>query len=349
MHIGVITNPNSRKNKDRPDRAARLQSIVGDFGQVHQTDDVESIKPVLREFLRSRASYWVADGGDGALHWMLRMGMEVLDEDEFRGKSLPMTLPTNGGTIDFIAHNVGIHGDAEELLSNLRSQLEARRNIEETEVDSMLIEGVRVVDGREEQFRTFGFGVAAGGIGQRFFAKYYQAEDPNPRTIMKVIGTAIASMPVAYSPLRSLPGIPRDLRSYAREIFAPTRCRVTLDGMVLPGEKFTGVHIASMSINFGNMLKFFGKADQEGRLHALVGTPSPLTMIRNLPRMHRGADIIGRGMIDRACREMTLEAVDDRDLLEPVIDGEYYRDVKRITFRLGPRLRIPKVISTHRA
>jgi hypothetical protein len=172
MQIGVITNPNSRKNKDRPDRAARLQSIVGDFGEVHETRNVESIKPVLREFLRKRARYWVADGGDGALHWMLRMGMEVLEEDEFKGSSLPLTLPTNGGTIDFIAHNVGINGDAEELLSTLRTSVESGRRVEETEVDSMLIEGVRLVDGREETFRTFGFGVAAGGVGQRFFAKY---------------------------------------------------------------------------------------------------------------------------------------------------------------------------------
>src|SRR5262245_52000658 len=111
MQIGVITNPNSRKNKGRPDRARRLQSIVGDLGEVHATNSVESIKPVLREFLRKKAQYWVADGGDGALHWMLRLGMEVLQEEEFADQSsLPLTMPTNGGTIDFIANNVGIRG-----------------------------------------------------------------------------------------------------------------------------------------------------------------------------------------------------------------------------------------------
>ena len=87
MHIGVITNPNSRKNRNRPDRAERLQRIVGDLGEVHQTTSIASIKPVLREFLRKRARYWVADGGDGALHWMLRTGMEILQEDEFVGQS----------------------------------------------------------------------------------------------------------------------------------------------------------------------------------------------------------------------------------------------------------------------
>src|SRR3954468_8322577 len=90
MQIGVITNPNSRKNKGRPDRARRLQSIVGNLGEVHETRSLESIKPVLRDFLRKRARYWVADGGDGALHWMFRMGMEVMQEDEFREQGVTM-------------------------------------------------------------------------------------------------------------------------------------------------------------------------------------------------------------------------------------------------------------------
>src|SRR4051812_8973240 len=143
MQIGVITNPNSRKNRNRPDRAERLQRIVGAMGEVHQTESIDSIKPVLRDFLRKRARYWVADGGDGALHWMLRMGMEVLQEDEFVGQAvtLPMTLPTKGGTIDFVANNVGITGDAEGILGMLRTSVERGAAIEETEVDSMVIDG----------------------------------------------------------------------------------------------------------------------------------------------------------------------------------------------------------------
>src|SRR3954447_19990431 len=139
MEIGVITNPNSRKNRNRPDRADRLRRIVGNFGEVHSTDSVQSIKPVLRDFLRKRARFWVADGGDGALHWMLRMGMEVLQEDEFVGQAvtLPTTLPTKGGTIDFVANNVGIQGDAEGILATLRRNVEYGSTIEETEVDSM--------------------------------------------------------------------------------------------------------------------------------------------------------------------------------------------------------------------
>src|SRR3954467_12083813 len=182
MEIGVITNPNSRKNRNRPDRAERLRRIVGTMGEVHETSSIASIKPVLREFLRKQARYWVADGGDGALHWMLRMGMEVLQEDEFAGKSvtLPMTLPTKGGTIDFVANNVGIEGNAEGILAMLRKNLERNTQIEDTEVDSMAIDGIQVVDGVEVPFRTYGFASAAGGVGQRFYAKYYSDSAPNP-------------------------------------------------------------------------------------------------------------------------------------------------------------------------
>lgn len=344
MEIGVITNPNSRKNRNRPERAERLQRIVGRMGEVHQTTSVDSIKPVLRDFLRKRARYWVADGGDGALHWMLRMGMEVLQEDEFTEDSLtlPMTLPTKGGTIDFVANNVGIEGDAEGILATLRRHLEHGATIEETEVDSMVIDGVQLVDGKDVSFRTYGFASAAGGVGQRFYAKYYADADPNPRTIMKVVANTVMSAPIALSPLSRLPF--GHLRTYAKEVFAPTPCKITLDGMVLPGDSFTGVHVASMSINLGNVLHFFGKADQPGLMNAIVGTPSPWSIIRNLPRMMGGQEMVGRNVLDRPCRQMTLTAT-GAELLEPIIDGEYYRNVKKLEFRVGPRVRIPKVVA----
>jgi hypothetical protein len=114
--------------------------------------------------------------------------------------------------------------------------------------------------------------------------------------------------------------------------------------MKLPGDRFTGVHIASMSINLGNVLRFFGKADHPGLMNAIVGTPSPWAIIRNLPRMARGDEMRGRNILDRPCREMILEASGD-ELLAPIIDGEFYRNVKKLAFRIGPRVRIPKVIA----
>lgn len=344
MEIGVITNPNSRKNRAKPNRAAELQAVVGGLGEVHATPNVEAIKPVAREFLRRRARFWVADGGDGALHWLVRAGLELLEEKEFRdtGVSLPLTLPTNGGTIDFVAHHVGIRGDAHSLLRELRAALERGEAIEEVEVDSMCIDGVRIDGGREVSFRTYGFASAAGGVGQRFYSKYYADDDPSPKTILKVVSKTVASMPIALSPLRRMPGLPESMKQYARDLFRPTEARVELDGELLPGVAYTGIHIAAMSIDLGGVFRFFGKADEPGCLHALVGEVSPLTILRNLPRMHLGKELRGANVIDRACRVMTIEAA-GREHLDPIIDGEYYRGVRRLTFSLGPRVRIPKI------
>ena len=346
MEIGVITNPNSRKNRNRPDRAERLQRIVGNIGEVHETASIESIKPVLREFLRKRARYWVADGGDGALHWILRLGMEVLQEDEFVGSActFPTTLPTKGGTIDFVANNVGIQGNAEGILATLRRNVEYGATIEETEVDSMVIDGIQRVDGVDVAFRTYGFASATGGVGQRFFAKYLEDADPNPRTIMKVVATTMASAPIALSPLSRLPL--GKWTTYAKDVFDPTPCAITLDGMKLPGTRYTGVHIASMSINFGDVLRFFGKADRPGLMNALLGTASPWGIIRNLPRMAAGKEMRGDNILDRPCREMIVEA-NSGELLAPIIDGECYRDVRKLVFRVGPRVRIPKVVAPY--
>jgi hypothetical protein len=308
---------------------------------------VDSIKPILRDFLRRRAQYWVADGGDGALHWVVRNGLELLEEPEFRGGNykLPTTLPTNGGTIDFVANNVGITGQAEGLLQDLRSSVERGTRIEEIEVESMLIEGIEINEfGEEETFRTYGFASAVGGLGQRFFTKYYAAKDPSPQVIMKVVGNTIASIPLSFSPLAKMPmlPVPKHLRTYAKEMFEPAHVRVSLDGEVLPETRFTGVHIASMSLNLGGVFKLFTEADVPGQMHAIVGSPSPMQMMRNLPNMYRGKSIDGANVTDRACKGMTVEVL-GHELLAPIIDGEYYRNVKKLTFSNGPSLRIPKL------
>lgn len=345
MDIGVITNPNSRKNKHRPNRVQELQDIVGPHGVVHATQSVDSIKPILRDFLRRRARYWVADGGDGALHWVIRHGLEVLEEPEFqRGDyQLPTTVPTNGGTIDFVASNVGITDKAEGILQRLRRSIEHGTKIEEVEVDSMLIEGIAInEEGEEETFRTFGFASAVGGLGQRFYSKYYAEEDPNPKTILKVVGNTIASIPFSMSPLGRMLPASKHLRNYAADMFKPAQVRVSLDSQVLPETHFTGVHIASMSIDLGGVFKFFTEANVPGQMHAIVGSPTPVHILRNLGRMHRGKPLRSSKIIDQACDSMTVE-VTGSELLAPIIDGEYYRNVKKVSFSNGPRVRIPKI------
>lgn len=347
MDIGVITNPNSRKNRNRPNRAEVLQSIVGPHGEVRQTRSPEEIKPALREFLRQRARFWVSDGGDGALHWMLRMGLEVLGEEEFQGGGfeLPLTVPTNGGSIDFVAHNVGIRGNAESILATLVSDLKYGRRIEEVEVDSMLVTGVQVPDGADQPFQTLGFAVAAGGIGQRFFEKLELEGEHTTKNLLSVLTRTVTSFAFSSTPLGSLPGVPASFKSYSEDMFRPAVASITVDGRLLPWRDYTGVHVASMSLNLGNVFRFFGLADEPRQLHGIIGAPTPLEIIQRVPKMIAGKRLTAARLFDGPCREVAMEAASE-ELLAPVIDGEFYQNVKQVTFSLGPRVRIPKLVGT---
>jgi len=171
----------------------------------------------------------------------------------------------------------------------------------------------------------------------------FEAGSHTSSTIVGIVAKTVASYPVAMSPLSQIPGMPATLKQYARDMFRPTIARITLDDRVLSRVDCTGIHVASMSINLGGVMRFFGLADEPGQLHAIVGSPTPLQIIRNIPRMYLGKQIKGDDMYDGGCKLMSMEAVGD-ELLAPVIDGEYYPNIRKLTFSTGPRVRIPKVI-----
>jgi diacylglycerol kinase family enzyme len=343
QQIGVITNPNSRKNKGKRGRARQLQQIVGDHGEVRETRSVEDIKPVLRDFLRRDMRFWVADGGDGALHCMLRSALEVLDEPEFAACELPLALPTNGGTIDFVAKNAGVRGNAEQLLDRLCEAIDQREPLPLKDVETMRVEGKRQLeDGSVETFSTVGFAAAVGGIGQRFFAKYYAADDPCPSEIVRVIGRTLSSMWLGKTPLSRM--LKPELRGYAEELFRPTPAELILDDRKDERRAFTGIHVASMGINLGNVFRLFHQANVPGQLHAIFGTPSPAAVVKSLPNCYLGKPLTAPGIYDGPCQTMTVRALPGQELLAPVIDGEYYRDVHEVTFTLGPQLKIPRVV-----
>jgi hypothetical protein len=97
-----------------------------------------------------------------------------------------------------------------------------------------------------------------------------------------------------------------------------------------------------MSIDLGGVMRFFSLADHPEQLHAIAGSPPIWQIIRNIPRMYLGKRMIGDGLYDGPCREMTVEAVGE-ECLAPVVDGEYYDNLRKITFSIGPRLRIARV------
>lgn len=342
MPIGLITNLNSRKNKKGSFRGDRLARLVGRHGVARQTQRLEDLKEVLEEFVDRGCKYWVADGGDGTLHWMMNVGREVLQE---RGSweaehPYPVLVPTNGGTIDFVARKAGIWGGSEAVVRTLVDAVKAGVELPTLELDTVEVLGYR--DGDVEgapSFQRIGFAVAVGGIGQRFFHKYYQAKDPNRWTIIEVSLKAAAGQLASLGPLRRLPVVPDELRQYGRFVLDGTPAVVRADNRVFPEQRFQGLHVSSLDLDFGTM-RLFPYAREAGKLHMAVGNLPPHECTYKWLNLVAGKPISSRNWFEFPGECLDVEARGG-ETLDPNIDGEMFYGLNRVIVRPGPKVLVP--------
>ena len=336
--IAVIYNPNSRKNRRaQPGRPDRLRRILGSSGEVFETRTPDELGPVVGRLLEQGVEYLVSDGGDGSLHWAMN---EVIRRSRARStdREQPALLPTNGGTIDFVARKVGITGNSERIVLSLARALKSQNPPDLVTLDSLEITGTKLgQDGRELPFHRIGFSLAAGGIGQRFFGKYYAEPVLGARGIARVVARAVGSH---VAGALKLP-LPEPALAYGREVFRPTLARVTIDGREVRSLEHGAIHAGAFDIDLAGVFKVFPLARSRGVLHFQAGALSPAEIIRALPDLWRGGAIRGDQLLEIGGVRMTVEALDEP--LCPIIDGESFGPLKRLEVRLGPEVQVPRV------
>lgn len=354
--IGVVTNPNSGKNRRRGgDRTLELERAVGRHGIVRQTHDVHDLRAVLHELFDAGCDHWVADGGDGTLHWMLTVGFQVARERN-GGKvpvRLPRVVPANGGSIDFVAHKAGIRGQAIDVLRQLVAAFERGELLRTVELDTFRMRGRTHAVGAvgavgaagapetEPELDRLGFASAIGGVAQRIFEKLYEHRPVDSKAIVMVLANSLAGAVVRTTP-RPLQGfVPGSLRSYA-SLFEPTRASVELDGRLLAYDAFASLQVGSIDINLGGVVRTFRHAASPGVLHAQAISMPPWELAANLPNLVLGTPIWGRHVYDGPARHLRAVA-HPGCVLDPVIDGELFFGLRELEVEAGPRLEIPLV------
>jgi diacylglycerol kinase family enzyme len=344
MHaeIGVITNPNSKKNRKHTRRLRQLERAAGRRAIVRETASVAELPGAVDELLDAGCRYWVSDGGDGALHWLLTEGHRAIRRRQEAGLATewPAFVPTNGGTIDFVAKKAGIRGHAEDILVRLGARLDAGRPPEDVLLGTVWATGEPVGDA--PPLDRLGFACAIGGVAQRFFAKYYEDDIPGPHTIVKVLtagfGGHLAN--TVGGPVERL--VPAWVREYAADLFRPLRATVEVDGAVLPFHELTTVQAGSIDINLGNVVRTFRHAAGGGALHLQALSMTPAEAFLNLPTMVMGTKVKARNTYDGPAQRIRVTA-EGGDVIDPVVDGERFFAQRVLELRLGPPVRIPRV------
>lgn len=338
--IHVILNPNARKNRtDVRARVSLLQRIVGSMGKVHCTSTLADLSDTLEAIHPTRHDYVVCDGGDGSLHWAVNTLVQLMGGDEHR---LPIFVPARAGTIDFVATKAGIFSTPTRVVRDLTQTLRRGGRPPITELDTLRIEGIEQSPTGTRSFSRVGFALAAGGVGARFFDRYYEERVRGRRAIAKILGRAVGAHLWQHARLP----VSKDFLHYGHDLFRPTRARVTIDGHELPITEHGALHAGSIDVNFRGLLRVFPLAKQSGVLHFQAGAILPGELIRSLPRLYRGIPLSSAGLTELGGREMTIVPLDG-ETLNPIIDGERFEHLERLSVRSGPRVRIPEFGVSH--
>ncbi len=335
VRIGVVTNPNSKRNRRRGRAAPRveeLQAIVGEHGVVFETDSTDAISRAVGALMDRGVRYLVSDGGDGALQWLMN---EVLRRCDGDLDSAPQIVPTCGGTMNFVARKVGIRGRTDEILEALVCAERAGRAFETVSIPTLQIRGVRT-DGTT--YDRLGFCAALGGAGSHFFDRYYAADPPGAWTVVKVFTLGLLSVICNAPGLRRL--APARWRAYAESLLRAQAGTVTLNGEKLPGKLWRALAAGAFAINLGGVVRLFPLA-KDGRLHVITGNPTMLQIALCVPRLLLGTRMAG-GVQDEAAARLEIEASLE-DPLRPVADGELFPPSVRLDIQPGPSFPVPRV------
>lgn len=332
MYLGVIVNPLARKNRAAPhERSANLRHIVGPWGEVQETASVEALRGTV-ERLYPRVTHLVGDGGDGALHWLINE-VERCEPDPDRW---PTFVPSNGGSVNAVARKAHVRGRADAIVRALAAAAETDRPSPEVRLDTLRLDG-ETADGAS--FHRLCFGLAAGGVGNRFYDKYYANPDHSRTAVARTIARTFGD----YLTTKVAPGR-RSRSGYSSHLFTPSRARVVIDGEEVPTRTHRLLHAGAIDLRIGGPFRLFPKASAPGALQFQAGDLRPSKIVVQLPAALTNGRLHGGLVRDVNGREMLIEA--EGEPLSPIIDGERFGGIVRLAVRAGPGIRIAQVGSS---
>lgn len=336
--LGIVTNPYAGKNAASSRRAKELQRIIGPYGLVKESRNIDQLKSILSEFAAHKVPYIVCDGGDGTIHWIVNTYMEVVNatKREAIEAAMPIFIPTNGGTIDFLARKVGSQGGTYKILKKLHKLFEEDTLPKPKSLRAFMLEGKYTKEHLGKSYRKLAFAGALAGMAQKFFNKYYESGKPSLQTVIEVITKTFTSTAFKGSWFEGY--VPKDVLGYANDIFDPIAAEVRIDGKLIHNKRINTINVGSISIEIKNLLKLFANADRDKKLHMHVGYLEPFEVFANLGNLFAGTDYTGKELVQTTAE--TIEIISkEADGLNPCLDGELFTGIHSMKATVGPHIR----------
>jgi diacylglycerol kinase family enzyme len=323
--IGVVLNPKSRRNLNDPAAATRLARRLGDQGVVREARSIDELYRIAEDFRRAEIDVLAISGGDGTNHVTLTGFLDV-----YAGETIPRVALLRGGTMNTVANSVGVgRGKPEGLLGRLVRDYALRANGPLSDVERRVMRIAPVDGGRASYGFLFGTGVVHG-----FLAEYYRHGETTPLVAAETLGRAVASAVVGGETIR--------------RIARPFRGSVAIDDhdnhahrgstATWPTRDYLAVAAGTIAHIGLNFKPFHRYAERPDAFHVLGIHSSPLSFVRELPRIHRGKAMRPGKTFEALSGRMMVESADGT--VRYMIDGDLHEHVGPVTVSIGPRVRL---------
>lgn len=304
--IGIVSNRNSRHNRENPRTLERLRAVLGGDGEVVATREAGELDSVARSFRDAGIEVLGLNGGDGTNHVTLTAFLHAWDNRPF-----PKVAFLRGGTMNTVARSCGVRrGRPEELLARIVEKRRAGEPLSTTPRHAL------GVDDR------FGF-IFGNGIFANYLRHYYEGAEPSPSKAAWVLARAVGSV-IARGEM-------------ARDIFAPVRAEVEFDGRRWEQTTFQAIAAATVTEIGLGFTPFHRTLEREGAFHALGLGCSPAALVAELPAIFRGRPTRSPRIVSEIGADLVLRQARGQAY---IVDGDYHVGGETVRLRAGPRLEI---------
>lgn len=306
--IAVVSNPRSRQNRKDPSLSGQMSFMLGARGRLAQPHTRDELVAQARIFREEGIDVLAVNGGDGTLHVVLTALIEAYEETP-----LPAIAILRGGTMNTIAHGLGIKGSPGDLLSSVLVRYHTNQPIPWAERHILKVEGGE----RPEYGFLFG-----NGLLSNFLEEHYRHPDPSPLSAAWLLFRACVSA------LHN--------GELIRRLSARACCRVEVDGRSWPGDSYLTVTMGTVDDIGLGFRPFYEALRHSGRMHIVGFACDAMGIVRCLPRVRMAMPIDGKDIYSAVVERVVLSSDAPMTFM---VDGDFHPAGQVLTVSAGPRIR----------
>lgn len=307
--IGIVINPNSRKNiRNNLVSVKNFSEIGGEYVDVRTTRDFDELRSVIQMFKDRGYEYIGISGGDGTIHNVITEIINI-----YQSSKIPPILLLSDGTMNNIATSIGLNRRSTQILNAFIQIVKDNKSVRLIQRDTIKIDN--------RYCFLFGFGIVTNFLREVYDAGKNKGMMSNIRAIGVTFGEVFNSM--------------MNRSEEELSVLKKMTAKITIDNIRLPIDEISFV-LAGTVQNIGmGFTTLYRANDRPGTYHALMNAMNPLELALEINKIRFGQRIESDRNYDETVAKMVVES---NEPFEYTMDGDLYDSEGQLVVEAGTPL-----------